>query len=121
MNRIIIGIIAAATIAAPGSAQRYYAREKVLRAEDIAAAPAPAKSCGKTMSNTIWGIDADGYTNIGTAGSDAAALVLCENRLKATKAGICGRRTNDNIVYYWGSINPRPAMNNNTYVGTICK
>lgn len=126
MKRFVIALVATATLAVPASAQRYYAREKVLRAQDIVATPTPtpapaAKACGSTLSNTIWGIDGDGFTQIGSAGTDAAALVLCENRFKATKTGVCGRRTNDNVVYYWGSANPRPAMNNGLYVGTICK
>lgn len=79
------------------------------------------KHCGTTMTDTKpWGIDAEGYTRLGTATSDAKALEMCEAQYNATKrAGVCGYNASSGYsVYYFNTTNTRVVSSGNH--GAMC-
>lgn len=111
-------------MACPGLADaqtRYFAREKVIRAQDIVNTPTPpVKGCGTTMKKEIWGVDADGWVSLTSGASGVAnALTFCEAKFKTAGPGVCGYWTNG-TVYYWKTIRTEN-RNNAALMGTICQ
>jgi hypothetical protein len=129
MKGVVLGVmLCGVVIPASADAQtRYFAREKIIRAQDVVQTPAPNPTptpavggCGTTMKREIWGVDGDGYTTLTTrATSVDNAFTFCEAKFKQSGPGVCGYWTNG-TVYYWKSIRTEN-RNNSALMGTICQ